>query len=437
MFIPRGKPVYENLATSYVLVDSLADDLSEGGFSGIVEVVLREVDCLIVFGRGAVLAATEGRLPADDRYSEDVDGQSELRGDEKSLVPSSVPQIAARSRNERGRLSIYACSLDAARSIADRLTAHTLYTRLSTEFADLDRMVTKLTRENEREWFVEVETSNGLAGLIHLKDETCRVFTSAPGEASLRDFLDKCGQAGATFDVHYKVGSNQAPAVSPPASAGAGTPPPADATASEEAPVAIAGQDASHEVAVDEAPAVSDASVQPPAAAPASVESGAEAEDAAAVEEPPAAQLRRQDVPARAEDTGEAEAMAEIKRLMGEIASTIETAARSVETRDTFSMYLRAGQLKIADRYPFLDPFGNEFEYLGGEIVFVGAEKPEAFIAGVTEALKLAVTSIIETSSQSVRLRARIEEDMGQLMERLRPELGAFGLDQYIEQIIT
>jgi hypothetical protein len=437
MFIPRGKPVYENLATSYVLVDSLADDLSEGGFSGIVEVVLREVDCLIVFGRGAVLAATEGQLPASDRYSEDLDGQPELRGDTKLFVSSSVSRIAARSRNERGRLSIYACSLDAARSIADRLTAHTLYTRLSTEFADLDRMVTKLTRENEREWFVEVETLNGLAGLIHLKDETCHVFTSGPGEASLRDFLDKCGQAGATFDVHYKVGSNQEPAVSPTASAAAGTAPPAETAAGDEAPVEIAGQNASHDVAVDEAPAVFDSSIQPPVAAPASAESGSEPGDAAAVEEPPAVQPRRQDGSARAEDTGEAEAMAEIKRLMGEMASTIETAARSVETRDTFSMYLRAGQLKIADRYPFLDPFGNEFEYLGGEIVFVGAEKPEAFIAGVTEALKLAVTSIIETSSQSVRLRARIEEDMGQLMERLRPELEAFGLDQCIEQIIT
>jgi hypothetical protein len=434
MFIPRSKPVYENLATSYVLVDSLVDDLSEGGFSGIVEVVLREVDCLIVFGRGAVLAATEGRLPAADRYSEDLDGQPELGGDEKLLVPSSVSQIAARSRNERGRLSIYACSLDAVRSIAERLTAHTLYTRLSTEFADLDRMVTKLTRENERQWFVEVETLNGLAGLIHLKAETCHVFTSGPGEASLRDFLDKCSQAGATFDVHYKVGSSQAPAVSPPASAAVGTAPPADAAAGDEAPMAIAGQD---DVVVEEALAGSDASVQPPAAAPASAESASEPEGAAAVEEPPVARLRPQDGPARAEDTGEAEAMAEIKRLMGEIASTIETAARSVETRDTFSMYLRAGQLKIADRYPFLDPFGNEFEYLGGEIVFVGAEKPEAFIAGVTEALKLAVTSIIETSSQSVRLRARIEEDVGQLMERLRPELEAFGLDQHIEQIIA
>src|SRR5215467_5096514 len=178
MFIPKGQPVYENLGTSYLLVDSLADDLCEGGFSGIVEVVLREVDCLIVFGRGTVLAATEVRLPAANQSG--VDSQPGSSESPSLFAPSSVGQIADRSRSERGRLSIYGCSLDAARSIAERLTAHTLYTRLSTEFADLDRMVAKLTRESEREWFVEVETGNGLAGLIHLKDETCNVFTSDP-----------------------------------------------------------------------------------------------------------------------------------------------------------------------------------------------------------------------------------------------------------------
>ena len=58
--------------------------------------------------------------------------------------------------------------------------------------------------------------------------------------------------------------------------------------------------------------------------------------------------------------------MVEIKRLMGEMARTIEVSTQAIEQRDSFSMYLRAGQLKIADRYPFLDPFGAEFEYLGG-----------------------------------------------------------------------
>ena len=57
MFIPRNEPVHKNLSTSYILVESLVDDLREGGFSGVVETTLREGDLFIVFSQGTILAA--------------------------------------------------------------------------------------------------------------------------------------------------------------------------------------------------------------------------------------------------------------------------------------------------------------------------------------------------------------------------------------------
>ena len=56
MFIPRGTILHENLATSYVLVDSLVADLCEGGFSGVVEVTLRRADAHVVIARGRIVA---------------------------------------------------------------------------------------------------------------------------------------------------------------------------------------------------------------------------------------------------------------------------------------------------------------------------------------------------------------------------------------------
>jgi hypothetical protein len=129
--------------------------------------------------------------------------------------------------------------------------------------------------------------------------------------------------------------------------------------------------------------------------------------------------------------------MAEIKRLMGEIAKAIEEAGQAVEQRDRFSMYLRAGQLKIADRYPFLDPFGAEFEYLAGEIVFVGKASPGDFIAGLTEALSRAVQGVTESSSQGARLRTRIAEGLQWMLKSQRAELEQYNLDQSIEQILS
>ena len=57
MFIPRGTVLHENLATSYVLVDGLVADLCEGGFSGVVEILLRNADAHIIIARGRVVAA--------------------------------------------------------------------------------------------------------------------------------------------------------------------------------------------------------------------------------------------------------------------------------------------------------------------------------------------------------------------------------------------
>ena len=61
MFIPRGTIIHENLATSYVLVEALVADLCEGGFSGVVEVVLREIDGFVVIVNGSVAAVVEER----------------------------------------------------------------------------------------------------------------------------------------------------------------------------------------------------------------------------------------------------------------------------------------------------------------------------------------------------------------------------------------
>jgi hypothetical protein len=137
------------------------------------------------------------------------------------------------------------------------------------------------------------------------------------------------------------------------------------------------------------------------------------------------------------EDAKEAMDMAEIKRLMGEMARTIEEATRGVEQRDNFSMYLRAGQLKVADTYPFLDPFGAEFEYLSGEIVFIGMARPSEFVEGLTEALKLAVEALTQVSSQSARLKARISDDLKWLLDRHELEMRQYDLDQSIAKIIN
>src|SRR5205085_10908655 len=107
MFIPQGKPIHQNLATSYVLVEALVADLHEGGFSGVVEIMLRDTDNYIVFDRGRIAGVLEKR---GETYSSN----------------NTVADLATRSKNERGRVSIYSYALPVAKAVAGRMFAETL-----------------------------------------------------------------------------------------------------------------------------------------------------------------------------------------------------------------------------------------------------------------------------------------------------------------------
>jgi hypothetical protein len=127
--------------------------------------------------------------------------------------------------------------------------------------------------------------------------------------------------------------------------------------------------------------------------------------------------------------------MAEIKKLMGEIAKAIEDVLRTVEHRDDFPMHLRAGQLKLANQYSFLDPFGAEFEYMEGEIIFVGQASSEEFVAGVTDALRMAFLSAIQASANPSRVRSFTLEKLRFIFNQSREDYVNYGLDRSLEQI--
>lgn len=473
MFIPRGTALHENLATSYVLVDALVADLCEGGFSGVVEILLRNADAHIVIARGSVFAAIESRHAEGNNIN--------------PVVRMTVAGIAAKSRLERGRVSIYSYSTEIANVIAALINASPLYTRLSTEFADLEKMISKLSREPDRQWFVEVATESGLAALIHLKEDGCLILASRGGEplseaesadlmsnAMLREVLDECNQAGGVFDVYFKSATDEVflPEGEQTETENGVSQAVMEAKAAFES-LSIEDADQKKQVSPNTEGATAQGSHSEATMSAAAVSSSATSREvtsgdvtndeksSSSLDLSAAANERalRGDVSSdEAHDpitsdlllvhsdlqaTGllkrgsDADVMAEVKRLMGEIARTLEEATQAVEPRDSFPIHLRAGQLKIAERYPFLDPFGVEFEYLAGEIVFVGRASHSEFVQGLTEALKLAAETTIKSSPQPVRLRARVTDELEWLLKRQKTELEQYRLDQSIEEIIA
>jgi len=410
MFIPRGRIIHENLATSYVLVEALVADLCESGFSGVVNIALRDIDGFIIIANGSVGAVVE-KLNDDEPVSASTYNRS------------TVSNITGLARLERGRLSIHGYSAETAEAAAGRINAQSLYARLSTEFTDLETMLAKLAREADREWFVEINTDADVSALIHVKDRGFHLIVSRQegeeewdalelaDDAARKALLSECKKAAGTFDVYFKD----------PLSVEA-------VCAAKQSEARVGGSDDEPEPA-------------------ASIEATAESQIKPSLSDAPTDSVVKPLTEEIANElsadndkllpTAEDETMTQLKRLMGEIAGTIESSAQAVDRHDGFAMCLRAGQLKIAERYPFLDPFASEFEYLAGEIVFVGHATPEQFVAGLAEALALAVKSLAETNAYGDKFRAYVREDLGKLLARNRTELESYGLDQVIEGIVS
>jgi len=464
MFIPPGEPIYEGLATSFVLVDALVADLCEGGFSGFVEILLRNTDSFIVIANGNVAAAF-------DRI-----GDQAINGAPINCARTTVGQLAERSRRERGRVSIYGYSAATASAVAGRMNAKALYVGLSTEFTDLEKMISKLVRELDQEWFIEINIKGGPSALIHMRETECRIISSTGDSDSgalhlasnpvLGRLIYECNRAGGSFDVYFTQEAaetieehEQMPSVPIFASL-----PMDDAVVTQEL---VESEPETFSSTASKTPASSEFTVDRPRepGRPVASDHGEvsleqfegplSAAVAAAGSQsklPPPAEIA---APALTGDlierrdgnlslvwdeisppSADAEAMAEIKRLMGETARVIEEAAQAVGRPDIFSMSLRAGQLKIADRFPFLDPFAGDFEYLAGEVVFVGRATAEEFVAGLTEALKLAVDGVTRSTAFADRFRAYVTEDLQKLLARERAAFDAYGLARVIQQIL-
>jgi len=467
MFIPRGDIIYESLATSYVLVGALVADLCEGGFSGTVEVVLRDTDSFVIIANGNVAAVLEKA------------GRSDDNGASAMYVTTTVEDLAERSRKERGRLSIYSYSPLTAGAVAGRLSAQSLYIGLSTEFTDLEKMITKLSRENDREWFIEINREDGTSALLHMRDAQCGVINSRgatdsgpldlSGHAALARVVDECIRVGGTFDVYYKLAGDIPVAL--PQKSPFKISDDAQTTNANTIVEAIELQISALEPGASSLK-ISDDSVstyvkeqfithEDPAASPVEserVEAGSNGTSPNSrthptttvseeqlkdqlVAEPQQQDFRssaglslvRDELPPIAAD---AEAMSNVKRLMAEIAGVIEEAAQATGRPDSFSMSLRAAQLRIADRYPFLDPFAGEFEYLAGEIVFVGQANCDEFVEGFAEALKIAMQEVARSTAYSDRFCSYVIEDLKKLLNRERAEFERYGVDKVIAEMI-
>lgn len=294
----------------------------------------------------------------------------------------AVDGLLVRSEQRDGTVSIFEHATQTIQALSGIIDGEPVYQGLSSDFTDLDKLIRTLSRERDTTYYVEVVATEQLGvGVIHVhggQPDGVYAPLDSPtlaGAEAMKTMLEVAEAFGATFNVFS-------------------------------APAAVASAPASD--AVEEQRRLS---VVPtaPVAAPA----------------PPAPPPPPAFEPAPVEEAD----ITPLVLLMSDVVATIESAVVGREGSSGFAIELRAGQLDVADRYPFLDPFAAEFEYHAGEIAFVGAVDPADFAAGLGEALHVAVAGLSRRDGvEGDRLRAKVADVLAALYESRQTEFDAYGL---------
>lgn len=201
MRVPKGRPVHENLGTSYVKVGALLADLQVREFTGYVHIGLRGYDAYVFIDGGQIVGAVEQTETAARSGSEAVDG------------------LLVRSEQRDGTVSIYEHGAATVQAIAGIFDGTPVYRELSSDFTDLDKLVRKLALDRESVWYVEVVATEELGvGVIHIHDgRPDGVYSpldspTLHGAEAIAAMLAVAGSSGATFNVYATPAG---PAVSP------------------------------------------------------------------------------------------------------------------------------------------------------------------------------------------------------------------------------
>jgi hypothetical protein len=123
---------------------------------------------------------------------------------------------------------------------------------------------------------------------------------------------------------------------------------------------------------------------------------------------------------------------AEMVRLSGELIATVERAALS--TGADFQSLFRTVRLGMADDYSFLDPATGRFEYSNGAVRLHAMPAANAYVSGISEALRRIVNKI-STGPRAQSVRERVALELAVLARRRRPQLTHFKFTSQLDRI--
>lgn len=190
MLLPKGKPVYENLNTSFTSFGKLLLDLKSNGFTGYVHISFWDYEATLFMDSGNIINAIEET------------------GDGRKTSHDAVGSITTKVNQKDGSISVYSLSAKKVTMLASTVQSEVRYKDLNTDFTSLDKLIGKLKDEGHT-GYIEVRMSDREGvGLVFLENgEVVESILSmqdeeVSGETILPHILENASTLGADFNVY-------------------------------------------------------------------------------------------------------------------------------------------------------------------------------------------------------------------------------------------
>jgi hypothetical protein len=375
MIFPKGEVVHQNLSTEYTGVPELLSTLNSDGFAGIVEVELPGAKGFFFVNGGDVVSA----------LIEEGDGRSQLAGQD------AVQNLLVLSAKSEGTLNVYRLAPNQVEFVISTLKSEMVFKGLSTDFVRLDRFLQKLSGEKHTGFIDLFTKKNKLMGTLFLRDGELEdlYVPSESGDSSFFErqaiptFLEDVIRQGGIFDVYKSApnGFSKRETVLP-----------TEELKEEQSAEACAEPNMGQ--ADDTVPEVKEDDTVPEQAA---------------------------------EKNGDLRKEALL--IMQEVLAKVEKFVDGFSHEGIFLRAFKRALIEESDRYPFLDPFADQFDYGEGRIFLDDETELEQFVVGITESFNLTLSHLRKEFPKNMALPPKLKNDLESTFRRYHDVVKRSGIE--------
>ncbi len=421
------------MLTSYTDIPALLSALKSERFSGIIEIEFPEIEGILFIDMGEIINA-----------------EVKARADEKRMVETEAIQfILSLSHQKDGSLDIYQLLSEQVAIIANSLHHEIIFKELSTDFTRFDRLLLKL-KDEKHDGFIEVFTKTRQpTGVLFLQEgEPIEMFTIPPsgpsifGKKSIPTFVENTVKEGAFLNVYRSSNKmEKKEALKAPG--------PVYLSKEEGKTVKTEEAETVAKEEIKKDPVENEGERKVPSEENVFLLKEKEFEEKEIPMEkkkiseggtgpfPPkketseiplkdeANKVLKEEIPL----VEEKDERKTLLLILEEILSKAERLVDGASQKGKFLSLFKKSLLERSNKYPFLDPFGGEFNYQDGTLLFSGDAENSELAEGVADCLKATLPKIGKELSKKKTLPLMLRLEIESALKRHQETVKRMGLE--------